>query len=475
MLGYIYRFNPPDEPAQSITETVQPTVEPAPPISDQSQFQVNVLHIKSTQTALSQRISQDDTVQSDQHKQPAALPENFVSINEGTFLMGKPPSENNTSGGSQHQVTISSFYMSKYEVTQKEYQEVMGANPSRFMGENRPVEMVSWFDAIEYCNKRSIKEGLRPAYIIINSEKNITVTWNCNANGYRLPTETEWEYACRAGTITSYNTGSQLTKNQANFKHSKLKQTADVGSYDPNPWGLYDMYGNVSEWCWDWYGNYTNAAEIDPTGAVTGSGRVLRGGSWDSLNNSSTYRTKRNLMYRNDQTGFRVVISPLPVTEYSALLPDNDNQHSIIDHQQVYDNNEHFWSFGISFGTSFAAPLLAGSLSVTLSPYRNSFLEMGVDFGILSSNINIFYTSVSPFIHYSFTKPLANLGRWYIGAGGSYNDISINETSVNIFALDIKAGFFFNFGIEVSYTLRTDFSSASNTLLIGYRHRFIKE
>ena len=220
--------------------------------------------------------------------QAAAPPQNPVSgnmvrINGGTFQMGS----NNGYRDEEpvHTVTVSSFYMGKYEVTQKEYREVMGTNPSNFKGDNLPVEQVSWYDAVEYCNKRSQREGLTPAYTIDKSRKDPNntstydtvkwvVTWNKNANGYRLPTEAEWEYAAKGGNGSPGNytyAGSNNADEVAWYIGSK---TQNVGTKKPNGLGLYDMSGNVWEWCWDWYGSYSSAAQTDPAGASSGSHRV---------------------------------------------------------------------------------------------------------------------------------------------------------------------------------------------------------
>jgi len=262
---------------------------------------------------------------------PAQIPpDDMVLIKGGTFTMGSPANEpkRDDDEGPQHQVTVSSFYMGKYEVTQKEYQEVMGTNPSDIKWANSPVENVSWYDAIEYCNKRSQLEGLTPAYTIDKNhidtnnknERDMkwTVIWDKKANGYRLPTEAEWEYACRAGTVKPFSTGKNITTKQANYDgngpyNNKSKgiyrgRTTPVGSFPPNPWGLYDMHGNVFEWCWDWLGNYSSGPQADPIGAVSGSGRVGRGGGWDA---SARYARSANRgsstpSIRSIYLGFRV-------------------------------------------------------------------------------------------------------------------------------------------------------------------------
>ena len=173
----------------------------------------------------------------------------------------------------QHRVKITKpFYMGVYVVTQAQYEAVMGANPSYFKGESNPVEKVSWNDAVEFCKKLSAKTG----------------------QTVRLPTEAEWEYACRAGTTTPFNTGETISTDQANYngnftygsgsKGEYRQKTVAVGSFAPNALGLYDMHGNVWEWCQDWYdaGYYKNSPTDDPPGPEKGESRVLRGGSWNS-------------------------------------------------------------------------------------------------------------------------------------------------------------------------------------------------
>jgi formylglycine-generating enzyme required for sulfatase activity len=189
-----------------------------------------------------------------------------------------------------HTVTITGFYMGKYEVTQKEWTALMGSNPSAFKGDNLPVERVTWFDAVDYCNRLSQREGLTPAYTISGRTPATgypitaaTVTWNRNANGYRLPTEAEWEYAARGGNGSPGNytyAGSNNIDEVAWHSGNSGNRTHEVGTKNPNRLGLYDMSGNVAEWCWDWYNNYSNSAQTDPTGASSGSNRVQRGGGW---------------------------------------------------------------------------------------------------------------------------------------------------------------------------------------------------
>lgn len=200
----------------------------------------------------------------------------MVTIPAGSFTMGSDTGDDDEKPA--HQVTIAAFYMDRYEVTQKAYEALMGANPSKFKDPQKPVERASWLSAIKYCNMRSMKEGLTPCY------KLETAACNFSANGYRLPTEAEWEYACRAGTTGDYSFGAKPTDLQANawLKTNSGETTHPVGQKPANPWGLYDMYGNVAEWCNDRYSDkeYAAKASDNPRGPTAGNERVLRGGSW---------------------------------------------------------------------------------------------------------------------------------------------------------------------------------------------------
>jgi formylglycine-generating enzyme required for sulfatase activity len=195
----------------------------------------------------------------------------FVWIPPGTFMMGSPKEEKERiDNETQHKVTLTKgFYMGVYTVTQEQWQGVMGNNPSNFKGEkNLPVEQVSWDDCQQFIKKLREKDK----------------------KAYRLPTEAEWEYSCRAGTKTPFHFGETISTDQANYngnftygtgkKGVYREKTTPVGSFPANAWGLHDMHGNVWQWCQDGYGNYPQEDVVDPQGAEKGAFRVLRGGSW---------------------------------------------------------------------------------------------------------------------------------------------------------------------------------------------------
>jgi len=235
----------------------------------------------------------------------------LVKIPAGTFTMGSRDSAEDVAkkGDSdaemyedehpRHSVTITRpFYIGVYEVTQEQYQAVMGENPSGFKGAKNPVDTVSWDDAVAFCKALSVKTG----------------------RTLRLPTEAEWEYACRAGTTTPFHMGETISTDQANY-HGKYtygngkkgvyrEKTIPVGSFKPNAFGLYDMHGNVLEWCSDWCeDSYPNVNTTDPNGPNTGEDRVFRGGSWDAVpvNCRSALRDGYSPDERESSFGFRVV------------------------------------------------------------------------------------------------------------------------------------------------------------------------
>jgi formylglycine-generating enzyme required for sulfatase activity len=261
--------------------------------------------------------------------------DNFVLIRGGSFVMGSHAHERGRgSGETPHRVHVKAFYMSKYQVTQEEYEELMGDNPSFFTGSNLPVETVTWFDAIEYCNRRSLREGLNPVYTISttridlgnwNSTERWLVTWNQEANGYRLPTEAEWEYAAKGGNETPGDfifSGSNNQMEVAWYSMNSEGTPHSVGTKDPNALGLHDMSGNVWEWCWDWHGDITPSAQFNPTGSHVGYRRVIRGGSWyDSASYiRSSYRNGTIPTNLSMGLGFRIVRSALPENWTEFLL-----------------------------------------------------------------------------------------------------------------------------------------------------------
>ncbi|MBM2815839.1 MAG: serine/threonine kinase [Ignavibacteria bacterium] len=228
----------------------------------------------------------------------------MVLIPAGTFQMGQDGVDN---AYIVHTVKITkAFYMSKYEITQKQYTEITGSNQSYFFSKlNNPIEQVTWYDAVQFCNELSKKEGLEQCYTLD--------IWHCDfkKNGYRLPTEAEWEYACRAGTGTNYysgNTESQLDSAGWYLKNS-YNTTHPVGQKAANKFGLFDMHGNVLEWCSNCFYGYNEGTFNDPTGPSTCMTRSFRGGSF-SENNYLCLSAKRNANYpdyRYNNIGFRVV------------------------------------------------------------------------------------------------------------------------------------------------------------------------
>ncbi len=237
----------------------------------------------------------------------------MVLIQGGAFTMG----DTDEIDATPHEVTISPFYIDKHLVTQEQYEQVMGDNPSRWKGPKNPVEQVRWSDAVRFCNKRSTLEGLAPCYDL--------ETWQCNfeAGGYRLPTEAEWEYACRAGTQGAYASGNDSSKlaDYAWFDKNSGGHPQPVGTKKPNAWGLYDMCGNLWQWCNDFYqvDYYQQSRKDDPRGPKTGETKIVRGGCWKSSADSckAGYRYNENPGYADvcfgyDIYGFRCVSNAPP-------------------------------------------------------------------------------------------------------------------------------------------------------------------
>jgi formylglycine-generating enzyme required for sulfatase activity len=207
----------------------------------------------------------------------------LILIPVGKFKMGDQ--------GVNHEVTLTKpYYMGKYEVTQEQWEGVMGNNPSSTKGGKLPVTDVSWEDCQEFIKKLNAK----------------------TSGGYRLPTEAEWEYACRAGTSTVYSVGASLKESDANYGDGDAGSIKSVGGYKPNAFGLYDMHGNVWEWCEDWKADYPAGTVTDPKGPATGEKRVLRSGSFyynDSAARSSN-RGDSAQSYKNGNNGFRLARAP---------------------------------------------------------------------------------------------------------------------------------------------------------------------
>ncbi|MHC4073124.1 MAG: SUMF1/EgtB/PvdO family nonheme iron enzyme, partial [Planctomycetota bacterium] len=251
----------------------------------------------------------------------------MVAIPGGWFQMGsgKGPADESP----VHRVWISPFLMDRYEVVQEQFKKFQFPDPSHFKNPKSPLDQINWTDATMYCNERSLDEGLEPCY---NEE-----TWECNfaANGYRLPTEAEWEYACRAGTSSKYSFGNNARTLRAHawFTENSSEKTQPTGQKKPNPWGLYDMHGNVSEWCNDFYLEhyYEQSPQRDPKGPSEGKERVLRGGAWNSSADScrSTYRASdpsiNDTCLASDAIGFRCVRNA-PDNESSEPNMTSDKQ-----------------------------------------------------------------------------------------------------------------------------------------------------
>jgi formylglycine-generating enzyme required for sulfatase activity len=245
----------------------------------------------------------------------ADLSMEMLWVKPGTFEMGSPSSEKDRlDAETPHTVTLTEgYWLGKHEVTQSQWERVMGSNPSRYKGGDRPVEAVSWAEVTSFCAKLTASEraaGRLPAGMT-----------------YQLPTEAQWEYACRAGTKTAFSFGEAAGELHRHANYADVntdfdwsdkahddgyENTSPVGSYKANGWGFYDMHGNVNEWCADWYGDYPTGAARDPVGPADGSARVTRGGSWGTTANlaRSAYRFRNVPAFSYIYLGFRLSLRP---------------------------------------------------------------------------------------------------------------------------------------------------------------------
>jgi formylglycine-generating enzyme required for sulfatase activity len=254
----------------------------------------------------------------------------MMLIPAGEFVMGYAGGKPDESPA--HTARVEAFLMDRTEVTQQQFGKLMRDNPSpsHFRGPDRPVEQVGWGEAALYCNFRSKEEGLEPCY------DETTAKCNFAANGYRLPTEAEWEYACRAGSVGDYGFGAdpRLLPQHGWFAENANKMTQPVARKKPNPWGLFDMHGNVAEWCNDFYdaSYYAKSPAANPRGPDTGEHYVLRGGAWNSTAERCRSAARRyespgfqDACFARDAIGFRCVRRPpdAALVQSGKLKPNN--------------------------------------------------------------------------------------------------------------------------------------------------------
>jgi formylglycine-generating enzyme required for sulfatase activity len=286
----------------------------------------------------------------------------LVLIPKGTFMMGSPESEEGRQKDeTQHEVTISKdYYLGVTEVTQGQYEKVMGTNPSYFLigrirgsSSNHPIEQVSWEDAVEFCKKLSDLPEEKKA-----------------GRMYRLPTEAEWEYACRAGSKTAYSFG-ESSKSLGDYAWFDVNsQTHPVGEKKTNAWGLCDMYGNVWEWCSDWYGEYPKGAVSDPRGPKEGSRRVVRGGGWcyEAADCRSAYRYGLDPSRHSYFFGFRVALNcEFDITAKARSSPSIRARQEVPGVDQTIPENQRLGLFDLTrpplIGGLRQHPRLAASVS----------------------------------------------------------------------------------------------------------------
>lgn len=324
-----------------------------------------------------------------------AADDGLVLLPGGTFFMGSPETERQRDKDEmRHQVSVSAFYVDPHEVTQEDYTTLMGENPSTHKGERLPVENVTWLDAVRYCNALSARRGLEPVYDVEGE----AVRWNRRANGYRLLTEAEWEYAARAGTDTVFNVGNQVHSDQMNFEGSypylieenyvsrrdpsvrpsrNRGETIAVDALPANAFGLHHMHGNVSEWVFDYYGAYDADHAADPAGPASGSLRVNRGGGYNDFGKHlrSAYRSATNPIDADPNLGFRICRNATPLDDVVDTAAPV--RIAMPQHPRVL-----VVSYSYSGNTRRAADILSESLGaarfeITMrNPYRGNIYEV---------------------------------------------------------------------------------------------------
>ena len=277
----------------------------------QSETPLKVVNSDKVATLQNAEVVKSDEVSTLQNAEVVKSDE-VVVIPAGSFTMGCTPEQGSDCNSDEkitHNVQLTCpFALMKTEVTQGLYEKVMGENPSNFKGGNRPVENVSWYDAVRFANKLSEMEGRERCYEIDGTD----VQWNNkDCTGWRLPTEAEWEYAARGSENYKYS-GSDNVDEVGWYHENSGSETHPVGQKKANGFGLYDMSGNVYEWIWDWYGDYPRDSQTDPLGSPSGSSRVLRGGYWSNLKAGLrvSFRNSSVPTYRNEDLGFRLGHSP---------------------------------------------------------------------------------------------------------------------------------------------------------------------
>lgn len=305
LTGDDFYFSAPDrgsnsKPTNTVNQATQPVSEPSVPVQPAKPIYENKpLPPTLVQVPVQNPIATTNSVPKIETFTVNDVNFDMVAIKGGTFQMGSPTTEKERSDNETlHEVTVSNFQMGQTEVTQKQWQAVMGTNPSSFKGQDLPVDSVSWNDAQAFITRLKQQTGRE----------------------FRLPTEAEWEYASRSGTTTPFSFGDNISPEQVNYdgnypysngqKGEYRQTTIAVKSLPANAWGLYEMHGNVLEWCSDWYGDYSTEAVTNPTGATNGMSRVLRGGSWygSAWNARSAFRYYSTPDYGNYYVGFRFAL-----------------------------------------------------------------------------------------------------------------------------------------------------------------------